>query len=109
MPWCACLSSYKVSLASSLPLPQVIDIDDCLLEEKSNTEKLSKLFPAAAPFIGPQLPPTAMKKSHSDSELSACRILCVTMMLWYEMLIVTPRYNICHCASYGSQVVESTI
>ena len=48
--------------ASSLLTPDMVDLENCLQQEKLSTDKLSKLFePPVVPLSSPLL-----KKSHSD-------------------------------------------
>ena len=57
-------------IASTSSLPDVVDLENCLHEERLSSEKLSKLFEVPpAPVSSPIL-----KKSHSDGivELSLC-------------------------------------
>ena len=56
---------YCIAVASTLVMPEVVDLDNCLQEERLSFEKLSKLFEVpSAPVSSPVL-----KKSHSDGNI----------------------------------------
>ena len=56
---------YRIAVASTPVMPEVVDLDNCLQEERLSFEKLSKLFEVpSAPVSSPVL-----KKSHSDGNI----------------------------------------
>ena len=65
-------------------MPEVVDLDNCLQEERLSFEKLSKLFEVpSAPVSSPVL-----KKSHSDGNImSPLTIVNLGFkFLWFEKL-----------------------
>lgn len=81
---------YCIAVASTPVMPEVVDLDNCLQEERLSFEKLSKLFEVpSAPVSSPVL-----KKSHSDGKYYYVSLTIGFKFSWFGKLIIFMSFNI---------------
>ena len=66
------------TVAAASLLPKMVDLENCLQEERLSSEKLSKLFEAPSVTLSSPV----LKKSHSDGIVK----LCGSWLLWIHVV-----------------------